>query len=429
MSEKILLYIACFICSVTVVYCYKQLTFKGKINHIKTIFLIFIASYFTFLTNAYIYNAFKILINSIVFISLNYFIFKENIKLTIIKTIMIYIIVIITEILLTIFTYFLDISSFQEYNKIYVFKTLFSILNMLVVLLIFKIRPINNFFKRLISAIYKSRNKIFRIAIIILYIVTVILAFRGTINRSNIDYLINVILTIAFFLFIMLVFYQSYKTKIAEKREETLLNFMKKYETLIEKDRIRRHEILNNLLILKSSYNKKELNFEEILNDVILQYENKEKSNYTHIYKMPSGLKGILYYKLNDMENSKININLNVSKNIVKELDNMDNDLFLDVSKILGILLDNARESAEKTENKEVIVDFYKENSGNVIYIENSCENKIDFSKINIKGYSSKGKNRGYGLYIVNKIVNNNPNLLFEQYFDNGKFISKLIIK
>ena len=46
-----------------------------------------------------------------------------------------------------------------------------------------------------------------------------------------------------------------------------------------------------------------------------------------------------------------------------------------------------------------------------------------------VKGYSTKGKNRGYGLYIVNKLLGETNKLLLTQDLKDNKFISVLTIK
>ena len=53
----------------------------------------------------------------------------------------------------------------------------------------------------------------------------------------------------------------------------------------------------------------------------------------------------------------------------------------------------------------------------------------VDISKIYKKGFSSKGTNRGIGLYLVSKIIKDNDWLSLSQEFKNNKFISILKIK
>lgn len=95
-----------------------------------------------------------------------------------------------------------------------------------------------------------------------------------------------------------------------------------------------------------------------------------------------------------------LDINLNVAEiNFPK----------FELSRILGILIDNAIEAGEKTEDKKLILDMhtdYKENI-DVIKIANSIENlNIDVNKVFEKDYSTKENPSGYGLYSVRKYFN-----------------------
>ena len=85
-------------------------------------------------------------------------------------------------------------------------------------------------------------------------------------------------------------------------------------------------------------------------------------------------------------------------------------------ARILGILLDNAIEAAEQSNEKLINISFRKDdkNKRNIILIENSYANKeIDIDTIFHKGYTEKENHSGIGLWEVRKLLskNNNVNL------------------
>lgn len=83
-------------------------------------------------------------------------------------------------------------------------------------------------------------------------------------------------------------------------------------------------------------------------------------------------------------------------------------------SRILGVLLDNAIEEAEKCNEKIVRVSFKREDKNNraVILIENTYNNKsVDLEDIFKKGYSGKQNHSGIGLWEVRKYIKNSTNL------------------
>ena len=85
-------------------------------------------------------------------------------------------------------------------------------------------------------------------------------------------------------------------------------------------------------------------------------------------------------------------------------------------SKILGILLDNAREAANECKNKFINLTFKNENNRNriLVIIENSFINKkIDIDKFFEKSFSTKSQktNSGLGLWEVRQILRKHNNL------------------
>lgn len=88
-----------------------------------------------------------------------------------------------------------------------------------------------------------------------------------------------------------------------------------------------------------------------------------------------------------------------------------------DVSKIIGILLDNAIEASANTEDRTVVVKIFanKRTKKKIIRIENSYQKgSVDIDKIYEKGYTSKTYERGshgLGLWSVKKVVETNDKL------------------
>ena len=96
-------------------------------------------------------------------------------------------------------------------------------------------------------------------------------------------------------------------------------------------------------------------------------------------------------------------------------------------SRIIGILLDNAIEEAEKCNEKIIKVSFRREerNHRAVIKIENTYTNKdVNIDEIFKKGVSGKEKHSGIGLWEVRKYVKNRKNS--DLYTSkNNKFFSQ----
>ena len=60
--------------------------------------------------------------------------------------------------------------------------------------------------------------------------------------------------------------------------------------------------------------------------------------------------------------------------------------------------------------------------------IDNSFKGNVKMSKISEKNYSTKDKNRGLGLFILNNLIKDNNSIKLEQSLINNIFTSKIIV-
>ncbi|MEG2348827.1 MAG: GHKL domain-containing protein [Clostridia bacterium] len=104
-----------------------------------------------------------------------------------------------------------------------------------------------------------------------------------------------------------------------------------------------------------------------------------------------------------------------------------------DLSRILGILIDNAIEATDKINDKYIKIEmsYDKKKCSDVIKIFNtfSLDKNIDLNKIYEKGFSSKKIKSGIGLWEVKKIVSKNSNSQIFATIEKNKFVQNLIIE
>ena len=103
------------------------------------------------------------------------------------------------------------------------------------------------------------------------------------------------------------------------------------------------------------------------------------------------------------------------------------------LSRILGILLDNAIEATRKANNKYVRLEFKydKRKCADVIKVINTYDTNININlnEIYNKGFSTKEVKSGIGLWEVKKLVNKNKNSQIYATIENNKFVQNLIIE
>lgn len=125
--------------------------------------------------------------------------------------------------------------------------------------------------------------------------------------------------------------------------------------------------------------------------------------------------------------------NMTLSLDINTSVSNINFPKF-ELSRILGILLDNAIEAGEQTVEKKLTLNMYHDYSRDtdVIVISNSLnDTSIDTEKIFTKNYSTKQTPSGFGLYEVKKFLRQNPQSYLVTTIDkeNKIFTQTLTIK
>ena len=159
--------------------------------------------------------------------------------------------------------------------------------------------------------------------------------------------------------------------------------------------------------------------------------ENKDVRWLSKLANIPlGGLKGLLYFKINEMVDKNITVNLEVSESLNKKSSwKTYTSNPQDISKIIGVYLDNAIEAASVSKTKEIEIQFYKQGKNIVLSLGNTYKGKIDESKLDSEGYSSKGNNRGYGLSLVKDLLSKHPELEQERVIMDQYYVQNLIMK
>lgn len=271
-------------------------------------------------------------------------------------------------------------------------------------------KPLNEFIRKNLKVL--ERNQIY---IMWLFLATIIitLSYRNMISIGNMGaVVINLVLVLVFVIIVYLLYKESIKSNKLSENYNILLNYLEQYEKEIEEKRKIVHDFKNQLIVINGYADPSNTKLKEYISEIIK--ENRViRDNYLikNIDKIPSGLKGLIYYKFSQLDKS-MNIDLLIKKK-VKEFDDLNPKVNKDVIKIVGILLDNAIESARASNDKYISLEMKKEDNKILIIIENSTDKKVDTSKIMGTGFSTKGKNREYGLSIVNDIIKSNDKIEF----------------
>ena len=132
-----------------------------------------------------------------------------------------------------------------------------------------------------------------------------------------------------------------------------------------------------------------------------------------NLYRFHSKLieNAAIYSIVSDKYNLAEKNHIKMSLNISLDLKNLKINTYT-ITRILGILLDNAIEASKECSQKIINLSFQNIDEKQLIIVENTYLSKgISIKKIFEKNFTTKSENSGLGLWHVNKIIKKNKNL------------------
>ncbi len=286
--------------------------------------------------------------------------------------------------------------------------------------------------RKLISINISSDKRIIIISIIT-FIFVAIFFYKFAIGyRLDENVILYIIAMIAFGATLFSLLKQKVDNEIIAKKYDELLNLMKNYESDIEEQRTLIHETRNELSTIRCKIKDKE-NEDKIIKYIDSVMGDKVSSNMSKLSKfayLPSnGLKGFFYYKFTEAERKGINVSINISKQIENSfLGKLDTKNFKDLTRIIGVYVDNAIEASSTSIEKKLGIEIYLIKDSIDIIISNTYANTIDEEKMGHERYSTKGKNRGHGLLLVKRILNDNKMISSKNERTDKLYIQKIKI-
>ena len=385
-----------------------KLFLKSKLpkNYNTVLMIIILMLFITF--NYMLLDNIAKLVTLYVFVLFTYkVLFKKNFAQCAIASLISYLLLVICEVI-----FIIIITSLHKVNIIADVEALagsaianFFICDIAIIVSIFIHKIVNSIIIK-----FKENNKIgifFTFICILIAIGSVLYKMDFGKWELNQSLILNILIILSF-VYIGLIIIKQYfdKIRIGEDYEK-YLEYSKQTEKLVEQYSISQHENKNELIIIKSMVHKNNTKLLDYLNEIITSKDNIENSWVKYLKYIPfGGLKGIVHNKISNMMENDIKVFLNISKEVGKSnLNYLTMKENVQLSKIIGVFLDNAKEASILSEKKEVSILAYMEGRKVVFEIFNSFRDDVDLEKIYKVGHSSKGKHRGYGLSLTKSII------------------------
>ncbi len=354
------------------------------------------------------------------------FIFKLSITQSIITTGILMIMITFSDVIVSVgFSFVITVEQMRS-NAI-----LMIITNFLVGLIAIIISCIPNIKDRLNKFINNLEAK--KIMTTIVFLVSLIVVISAMLYNISITFSTNdakfnnALIVIIFFVLAWFYIKEQNSFNKLNHEYEVLFNYVQDFEDWVESEQLNRHELKNSLGSIRNITEDKQVieKIDEILNDNI----RIEETWIEQLKYLPKGtLKGLLYYKMAVARKNKITVITDVSPKTKSYYKKLTNDDWKVLGQLMGIYLDNAIEESAKPKKKKISIEIYIMNKALVFVIANTFRGKIDFQRINDKGYTTKGSGHGNGLYYAQKLIKH-KNFESRQQIINDYYIQTLIIK
>lgn len=285
-------------------------------------------------------------------------------------------------------------------------------------------------------------TKIINFAYLPFYLLSSIFIITYTLIRKKnpliceFDIVISLFIFIGFLLTLLYIYGKqielSHKIDIEQREQENqnLHQLVVELGTLYDEIRGFRHDFGGIVACLEPAIEQENIKeIKQIYENVLLKMNKRLTRNDYTMFSFKRiediALKNVLAQKILQAKSLHIPFYLEVITDIpIIEIP------MLDTVRLLTILLDNALEETQQTNNPYISVALVHEHHHTTVIIQNTRQqNKIDTRKIWEQGYSTKGENHGNGLPILLNIIHTLENVEIETRIDKKTFTQTLIFR
>lgn len=432
MLNTIVKIIGALLCGITITYTTNNMLKKAKENFsLKLVLIVFLISAITYFSYGIKYNAESNLFRIILYILAFKLVYNETSYKAIISVIISMAILSCCDMISSLI--FISFLTADQMRGIWYWILICNFIVCFMTCSVASIKPIKNKLRNFVLNL--NENSIFSSIFLLVMSTIVIVSLFYNISRNyewSEKYIINVIISITYFAIIIIFLRDRIEYNNLITQYDCLFEYFKELEDNIDEISLVNHEYKNQLSVLKSyikNNNKKEaINY---INDIIKTTNIEDKALISTLKNIPrGGIKGLLYYKIITAKNKKTQIVLDTNKEVTRYLEKLSSEDNKILSKLLGVYIDNAIEEVSLLNKKIVNIEIYVLNNYINIIISNPIfHNNINLDEIKKNGYTTKGKGRGKGLYLANKIINKTKCMETETKIINNYFIQRIIIK
>lgn len=399
------------------------------------IFIVLLSAFFATIISQFFPNPIKMINSFLLLIFICYLSVKKDLKKSVLLVISTQFILWTLECSFIVLVLLFNLKNLESAFSNLIIYLLLIIYIIIFAIILLKFNILQKFYKILISSTSSIKNNETLIYSFMIIAITIISSVESYVKLSTTLILItNVTMAIVFItIIIMSSKIKDNYNKISSKYQ-TSISSLKEYEVMIDQFRVYTHENRNEFYTIRNMLKNGDKR-EDVIKYIDTLIDNKIQDNekiMKKTAKIPSGgLRATIYSKLCLMDKLKIKYKLNISRDVkTTDLIDLDEELVLKICRILGVFLDNAIEAVKTLKKKEIAIEVYILDNKLCVDITNNFKGNLDLDKISEAKYTTKGNGHGYGLTLVNQILNEEVGILEnEKSINRDAFTQTLKIK
>lgn len=319
----------------------------------------------------------------------------------------------------------------NQYLILMIYLTLFSLIS---IILAYTFKIVFKKFKQSYLSINKTYLIIITIVLVSSFIILLIYSQTPRINNASLKIYGLIFIGIIIFFITLIIIISRYTLRELRYRRnmeeiETYYEYTLQIESINNEMRKFRHDYVNILTTMSEYIRENDMDgLKTYFNDNIVPMKdnlqmNSIKINGTDNLKVRA-IKGLITTKILQAQEKHIPISIEVPELI----DHIEMNT-VDLSRIIGIIIDNAIEASEELEDALIRIAFINVETSVMFIVMNKC--KEDMPKIHElfqDSFSTKGDNRGLGLTTLKEITDTTENVLLDTTIENGYFVQKVEI-
>lgn len=220
---------------------------------------------------------------------------------------------------------------------------------------------------------------------------------------------------------------EKIQTEAKQKALQDLLDYTRNLEVMYNSLRSFKHDYINILLSMSGYIESGDMDeLKKFFQTKIFPTKNLiDQGDYKLNQLSNIGvleIKSLLSTKMIYAHEAGIDVTIDIPDSV----DSFSMDT-VDLTRILGIFLDNAIEAASTTEQPQVGLNIIQHESGVSVIISNCYQdNGVVLHKLKQKGFSTKTGHQGIGLSNAQKIISSYDNVLLETTMQYGCFVQHM---